>query len=209
MSTNDESKTRESNGGEPVIERGRRPDGPRIPLLSNIDPNSEAGEIIGTALTLDGEPLNIFRALAHHPKLFKRFNLMGGYILNKGLIPEREREIVILRVGWRAKAVYEFGQHTVIGKRCGLTEAEIAALADDGSDHRWSDDDADLIAMADELCIDDCVSDDTFARLARRWDEAQLIELVMCAGFYRMVSGFLNSMGIPLDPTVPSWPETA
>ena len=77
---------------------------------------------------IDGRPLNIFGVLGHHPKLLKRFNLLGGFILNKGLIPERERELVILRVGWNAQAVYEFGQHTVIGQRCGLTDDEIAAL---------------------------------------------------------------------------------
>ncbi len=189
-----------------------RPNTPRIPLLADIDPESEAGQVMGGAITVDGEPLNIFRALAHHPKLFKRFNLMGGFLLNKGLLPEREREIVILRVGWNAAAVYEFGQHTVIGKRCGLTDAEIAALASDDpsagpNSVSWSDHDRDLIAMADELCADDCVSDETFARLGERWNEAELIELVVCAGFYRLVSGFLNSMGIPLDASVPGWPN--
>lgn len=192
-----------------------RPDSPRLPLLSDFEPGSEVTEILSSAMTLDGEPLNIFRMLAHHPKLFKRFNLFGGFLLNKGTVPEREREIVILRVGWNARSVYEFGQHTVIGKRCGLTEQEIAALASDTTDltggdggHEWSDADRDLIALADELCADDCVSDETFARLADRWNEAQVIELVVCAGFYRLVSGFLNTFGIPLDDEVPSWPDS-
>jgi alkylhydroperoxidase family enzyme len=192
-----------------------RPTAPRLPLLSDIDPESEAGQILSGNLTIDGTPLNIFQMLAHHPKLFKRFNLFGGFLLNKGLVPEREREIVILRVGWNARAVYEFGQHTVIGRRCGLTDDEIAALASDAAPdpaggtggHAWSEADRDLIALADELCADDCVSDETFARLAGRWDEAQLIELVVCAGFYRLVSGFLNSFGIPLDDGVPGWPD--
>jgi len=187
-----------------------RPDSPRLPLLSDFDPESEVGQILSSALTIDGTPLNIFAMLAHHPKLFKRFNLMGGFLLNKGQLPEREREIVILRVGWNARAVYEFGQHIVMGRRSGLTDAEISALASDSgrgeNDHAWSDADRDLIALADELCADDCVSDETFARLARRWNEAQLIELVICAGFYRLVSGFLNTFGVPLDDGVPGWP---
>jgi hypothetical protein len=37
-------------------------------------------------------------------------------------------------------------------------------------------------------------------------EEAELVELVICAGFYRLVSGFLNTMGIPLDDGVPGWP---
>ena len=189
-----------------------RPSEPRLPLVTEAEPGSELADILASAMTVNGRPPNIFAVLSHHPKLFKRFNLMGGYLLNKGLLPEREREIVILRVGWRARAVYEFGQHTIIGRRCGLSDDEIASLAADGEgggpggDHRWSEADLDLIALADELCDDDCVGDATWARLAARWSEAELVELVIVAGFYRLVSGFLNTMGVPLDEGVPGWP---
>ena len=196
-----------------MSEHAARPTEPRLPLVTDIDPESEVGQIMDGAMTIDGQPLNIFGMLAHHPKLFKRFNLMGGFLLNKGVLPEREREIVILRVGWQAKAVYEFGQHTLIGRRCGLTDEEIAALASDdpAGDGKpdWNATDLDLIALADELCADDCVSDETFAKLAERWNEMEIVELVVCAGFYRLVSGFLNTMGVPLDASVPSWPSSA
>ena len=33
--------------------------------------------------------------------------------------------------------------------------------------------------------------------------------LVVVAGFYRLVSGFLNTMRVQLDVGVPSWPEGA
>ena len=107
-----------------------RPTEPRlspVDLTSNtVDP--ELTQILEGALTHDGTPLNIFGVLGLHPKLLKRFNLLGGFLLNKGLLPPREREIVILRIGWNAQAKYEFGQHTIIGKQCGLTDDEITAL---------------------------------------------------------------------------------
>lgn len=184
-----------------------RPASPRIDPVT--EPTGELAEILEGALTFDGKPLNIFGVLGHHPKLLKRFNLLGGFLLNKGLVPERERELVILRVGWNARAVYEFGQHTVIGKRCGLGDDEIAALTRPVDDHDWSDGDADLIAMADELAADDCVSDATWARLAERWSDAELVELLVTAGFYRLVSGFLNSAGVQLDEGVPGFPSGA
>ncbi|GCL64131.1 carboxymuconolactone decarboxylase family protein [Pseudaquabacterium pictum] len=184
-----------------------RPTSPRIQPI-NLDEvkDPELAETLAGALTLDGRPLNIFGVLGHHPKLLKRFNLMGGFILNKGLLPERERELVILRIGWNANAVYEFGQHTVIGLRCGLTDAEIAALTKAPDVHGWSADDRALIAMADELAADDCVTDATWATLAVRWNDAELIELLVVAGFYRLVSGFLNSAGVQLDSGVPGFP---
>jgi hypothetical protein len=33
-----------------------------------------------------------------------------------------------------------------------------------------------------------------------------LVELIVTAGFYRMVSGFLNSTGVELDEGVPDFP---
>lgn len=181
-----------------------RPSEPRIPLVT--DPSPEVREILAGALTRDGRPINIFAMLAHNPRIMKRFNVLGGGLLTKGLLPARERELVILRVGWNARAVYEFGQHTVIGRQAGLTDEEIAAVCGVGA-HDWSPADHLLLTMADELCAEDCVSDDTFAALAERWNEAELVELVVCAGFYRLVSGFLNSFGVPLDEGVPGWPE--
>jgi len=122
------------------------------------------------------------------------------------MIPAREREIVILRVGWNARSEYEFGQHTIIGLDVGLTGDEILALTRAPDEHEWSDADRDLIALADELAADDRVGDDTWARLATRWSEAELIELLLVAGMYRLVSGFLNSTGVRLDDGVPGFP---
>ncbi|MGB0114197.1 MAG: carboxymuconolactone decarboxylase family protein [Ilumatobacteraceae bacterium] len=183
-----------------------RPSEPRIAPIDMDDVDGELAETLGAGLLIDGKPLNIFGVLAQHPKLLKRFNLLGGFLLNKGLIPEREREVVILRVGWNARAVYEFGQHTVIGRRVGLTDGEITALTKAPDAHDWSDGDLALIGLADDLCADDCVSDATWAALVTRWSDAELAELLVVAGFYRLVSGFLNSTGVQLDPGVPGFP---
>ena len=182
-----------------------RPDSFRIEPVTEVD--DDLADLLGKTLLIDGKPAKIFGVLAKHPKLLKRFNLLGGFILTKGVVPEREREIVILRVGANCVAEYEFGQHTVIGRRCGLSDEEITALVRPADAHPWSDADAALIAMADDLCADDCISSATWAKLQQRWNEQELIELTVTAGFYRMVSGFLNSLGIELDADVPPFPE--
>ena len=185
-----------------------RPSTPRItPVdLSAPDVDPEITAILEGALTHNGSPLNIFGALGRHPKLLKRFNLLGGFLLNKGLLPAREREIVILRIGWNAQAMYEFGQHTVIGKQVGLTNAEITAITQDPGEHAWSSNDRALLTMADELAEHDCVSDATWELLSTQWSEPELVELLVVAGFYRLVSGFLNSAGVQLDDGVPGFP---
>ena len=182
---------------------------PSTPRLSPVWPlTDELKEIMkGGMDNAAGRPLNIFATMAHNPRLLKRFLPFGGYFLNRGLVPAREREIVILRVGHNAGSVYEFGQHTIIGRREGLRDDEIAALVRPASDHAWNPRDRTLIAMTDELCADNCVSDPTWTALRADWNEAQLCELVLLAGEYRMVAGFLNTMGVQLDDQTPGWPD--
>jgi alkylhydroperoxidase family enzyme len=158
----------------------------------------------------DGDPaqLNIFRTLRRNHELFKGFLALGSRLLSDHGLPAREREIVILRTGWRCGSEYEFGQHTRIGRGAGLTDAEIDRLADAGTG-QWSDGDRALVAMVDELCDADSVSDQTWLDLAARWTDAELLELLVLAGYYRLVSGLLNSVEVALEPTTPGWPADA
>jgi 4-carboxymuconolactone decarboxylase len=170
-------------------------DGPVRPRIAPLPENSESPK------------LNIFGTLGRNKALYKGFLSLGGHLLAGGGLPEREREIVILRTGWRARSEYEFGQHTAIGRRAGLTDVEIARLADSGSG-TWAVADTALVQLVDELCDDDLVSASTWATLAERWNDEQLLELLVLAGFYRLVSGMLNSVGVALEPGTAGWPAT-
>lgn len=184
-----------------------RPERPRIEPVDLDAVDDSVRELLGKTMVRGGTPLNIFATLAHNPDLLKRFNVFAGYFMTKNSVPDREREIVILRVGAKTGAVYEFGQHTILGRLAGLTDDEILRITqplDDG----WSDHDRLLLDMADELCEHDAVSDATWHGLAARWTKAELLELVLLAGMYRLVSGFLNTVGVELDVGVPGWPGT-
>src|SRR5215467_9739109 len=129
---------------------------PRIAPLT--DPTPEVKELLDKTKIRQGPVLNVFATMAHHPRLLKRFNVLGGLFLGRGLLPARERELVILRTGWRTRCEYEFGQHTLLGRQAGLTDEEIRRVTDD--DGRWPAGDAELIRLADELHESRDVSDD-------------------------------------------------
>lgn len=188
--------------------RVEQPDRPRIAPIGS--PSAEALRALQAlgAIRADAPTLNIFATLARNPPLLDQFGRFATYLLKEGVLPGRERELVILRVGWRLGSEYEFGQHTIEGRREGLTDPEISAVAKDGTQpDSWSADDRALLTMADELCLHDGVSDDTWAALSRRWSEAELLELVVLAGAYRMVCGLLTAVGIQLDEGIPGWPQ--
>jgi 4-carboxymuconolactone decarboxylase len=166
---------------------------PRISPVGT--PSPEAAETLSKLPSLDGRPLNLFRTLAHHPPLLKRFTALGGVFLALNQLPARQREIVILRVAWRTGAVYEFGQHTRIGLTCGLEEDEVTRVARSGT-AGWQPADAALLDAVDDLHAHDRVGDDRWAELAGRYTEAELLELLALIGFYRMTAGILNSAGV-------------
>lgn len=163
-------------------------------------PNSEQEEALAKAPTLpDGTVRNIFLTLAHHPLLLKRFNAFAGSFIRFGKLPADERELVILRVGMRADAAYELGQHLPLARDAGLAEATIDAVLADPPGDALSDWERELVSFTDHLLDTGDVDDAAWAALADRYDEAQLVELLCLVGFYRMVADFLNVAGVELE----------
>jgi len=153
--------------------------------------------------------LNIFATLAHHPKLLKRWLVFGNHVLAKSTLAPREREIVILRVGWLCQAEYEWGQHVVIGRASGLGDAEIHRITEGPDAPGWSALDAALLRAVDELHADSMIGDATWKALSERLSTQQLLDLLFTVGQYRLVSMALNTLGVQLDPGVAGFPDAA
>jgi 4-carboxymuconolactone decarboxylase len=181
---------------------------PRIPPLDDEQRAALDPEVLARALTTaGGQPLNIFLTLAHHPELLKRFQSFGGQVLLRSTLTPRDRELVILRVGWLCRAPYEWGQHVQVARAAGVPDDDIARVADGPAAPGWDEHEAALLRATDELHRDARVSDTTWATLAARLDRRQLIDLVVLAGQYHLVSYFLNSAGVqPETPDFPSLP---
>ena len=179
-----------------------RPTSPRIPPLPEEERDDQARELLGG--TGAGPATNIFDTLVRHPGLFRKWLPFGGKLLS-GKLPARERELMILRTGWRCQAEYEWGQHVVMGKASGLTDEEIARIKAGPDDPGWDPFDATLLRAADELHDDACITDATWAALAERYDERQLTEVPMVVGQYHLVSFTLNSLGVQREPGVPGF----
>lgn len=143
--------------------------------------------------------LNIFRTLARAPKALERFNAWGGYVLSRrNDLAAREREIVILRIGFLCKSGYEFTQHTRIGLDSGLTAEDISRIKR-GADAGWNAADAALIRAADELHADQFITEATWTELGRHLTDKQRMDIVFTCGQYTQVSMILNTFGVQLD----------
>jgi alkylhydroperoxidase family enzyme len=183
----------------------------RVPPLS-LEERDERTEELLSGLRVpggEGRDMNIFATLAHHPRLLKRWSQFGGVLLYKGELPERERELLILRTAWNCQADYEWGQHVRIGMATGITAEEVTAItgAAASSDPAWSAEDAALLRAADELHADAHIGDETWTALAATWSVPQLIEICMVVGQYHLVAFTLNSLGVQREDGVAGLPS--
>jgi crotonobetainyl-CoA:carnitine CoA-transferase CaiB-like acyl-CoA transferase/alkylhydroperoxidase family enzyme len=167
---------------------------PRIEPVS--EPSAEEADVLAATVPIPGaQPPNLFRTLVRHPTLAKRTNLLAGMFLTKGLLPPRDRELAILRVAALAHSEYELRQHRRLARGVGLGEDEIdAAIAGEAP--------RPLLAFVEAVANDVDASDELWQPLADVYTDEQMLELVLLVGFYRMIAGALNTVGVPLDDDV-------
>jgi alkylhydroperoxidase family enzyme len=142
---------------------------------------------------------HIFSTLARHMGLFKEWMRFGGYLLARGTLPARTRELLILRTACNSGSDYEWGQHVRIGLATGLSREEIDRVPHGPDADGWSEAERTLLLAADELHRDARISAGTWARLAADHDDRGLIEITMLVGNYHLVAFALNSLEVELD----------
>ncbi|WIM86068.1 carboxymuconolactone decarboxylase family protein [Candidatus Mycobacterium wuenschmannii] len=138
----------------------------------------------------------LLSTLVRHPKLTRAYLKFSTYLLYGSTLPPRIRELVILRVAHRRACTYEWSHHVDMGKREGLTDADIeAARAGKAADAF----DSALLRAVDELDEQSAISDQTWEALGERLDEQQRMDLVFTTGNYIALAMALNTFGVELE----------
>lgn len=181
--------------------------GPRLAPRDLEDLDPDTADLLRRN-AIGGRVLNIFATLAHHPDLLRRWLVFGTHVLRKSTLRPRERELVILRIGWLCRSEYEWGQHVLIGRDAGLTDEEIQSIAEGPNQPSWSAQDRLLLQATDELHRDARISDATWGALSEQLSSEQLLDLVFTVGQYNLVSMALNSFGVERDEGVPGFEDT-
>jgi alkylhydroperoxidase family enzyme len=115
-------------------------------------------------------------------------------------LAERYREILILRVGYRTRSVYEWSQHVRIGIAAGLSTEHVEAAMEGPAAEIWTDVEGALVAAVDELLDNAVVSNATWTQLATHFDQTELLEILYVAGAYISLAFVMNSVGMAPDP---------
>jgi 4-carboxymuconolactone decarboxylase len=147
--------------------------------------------------------------MLRHPALAKAFLTFNNHIATASTVSRRVRELLILRTGWLRRSEYEFVQHLVLGRRAGLSDAELERVQEGPDAAGWSPEDAELLRAVDELHAHADIKDSTWARLSAWFNEAQLLDIIFVVGCYDLLAMVFNSARLapepgldPLDPAV-------
>ena len=152
-----------------------------------IEPNGLVPDFVATML--------------RYPLLHQAHTDLALVLMTRGALSDRDRELAVLRVGWLHQAPFEWNSHVHIGKRlAGLTSEEIERVTVGPSAPGWNDADRAILRAVDEMHDDGMISEETWAELASRLDDKQLLELPVLVGHYVGVAFLQNSLRASLMP---------
>ncbi len=151
--------------------------------------------------------VNALRAMLNYPEGAGAVAKLLTTLLYKNRIEARQRELIILRIGWRSGAEYEFCSHVGVAKRIGMTDDEILGVRDPDRCAAFSELDRAILQMTDELLDGFEIRPATRAILERSFTPEQFVELLLAVSNWRLFAIFLKNVDVPLDPGTPGWPE--
>jgi 4-carboxymuconolactone decarboxylase len=147
----------------------------------------------------EGSKTNVIMVMANHTELATVYNIFGKHFAIESSLPGRPRELVVLRVAWRVKSLYEWHNHVGYALNLDMSLDEIAAIRIGHEAPNWNFEDRMVLKAVDELMDNNNLSDATWAELSTFLDRKAIMDLVFTVGQYVMVSWGLNAFGVQLE----------
>ena len=154
---------------------------------------------------VDGEPLpkratmKLFRTLAHHPELMSLYFPMGDAVNRAPQIPDKPRELFVMRIAWLYQAEYEWAQHYGPAIKAGWSHQEVERIKLGSSAPGWTTMDRALLDAADQLISKAYINDETWAALRKDYSEQDIMVLMTVATHYHWVAMMTKTLGIELE----------
>jgi 4-carboxymuconolactone decarboxylase len=166
----------------------------RVPLL-DLDPSDPANEKLLSYFQGRQMPA-IYRALANAPGLLRAWTAFAWPLRSEPSVPRGLRELAIVRVAQLTGAEAEWVGHVAMALDHGMTQPQVDSLHEWANSDAFDDGERALLAFTDQLTIDGTVDDATFAPLAARWSNRELVEITLTVAFYACVSRVLNALAV-------------
>ncbi len=154
-----------------------------------------------------GDPLkfDILGVLARHPVMARKFLAYNAFLLQRGELPLRLRELAILRLAQTRRSAFFWGEHVRVATAGGLSEADITRLTqgNDGFDGP----DRLVLEATDQLLADGRAAPQTWERLVDEFGTHQAMELIFVVGTYAMLAMACDTWALTPPPGSAKLPD--
>lgn len=152
----------------------------------------------GSGHAADPLKFDIIGLLARHPEMARKFLGFNGWLLQRGELPLRLRELAILRVASAKRSAFFWGEHGKIASEGGISEADIAGVA--AGNAGFDGHDLLVLESTDELLGNDKLSPQAWQALAAALGEHQAMEVIFVVGTYAMLASAFDTWGLQPPP---------
>ena len=151
-----------------------------------------------------GAVLNIQRAFMTNPAI----GLNAFEIWKASGLPNRAREIVILRCAFARRSTYEWHQHVRIARGEGLTDAEITAVGSWQNSKLFSEDERALLAYVDDLAMSPHPSDASFAAVSNGRAPGDIFGVTFLITLYFQLAHVMAALDLETEEPFVGWELT-
>jgi len=157
-----------------------------------------------------GEPydplrFDIIGLLARHPKMARPFLTFNGFLLQRGELPARLRELTILRVAQTRRSAYEWGQHVRMAERHDISGEDITCLAQGNAGFEGAD--RLVLEATDEMLAEGHARWETWQALSESLGEHAAMEFVFVVGVYVLSAMAFETWRLPPVPDAAPLPD--
>ena len=157
---------------------------PRLPRAKREDLTPEHQKIwdhIHAARSGGGGPYSM---LMHSPAMAHHIAATEDYFRNNSLLPDADREIIILTAAREVDARYAWARHEVRANNVGVRPEVVEALRAKAPLDKFAAKERLLVEFTRTLMHEHTLSDDLFARMENEFDRAKFVEAVGLLGHY-------------------------
>lgn len=141
---------------------------------------------------------NIFRALAHAPRILDQFLSYANAIRESSISPKL-RELAILTVGHCTGSQYEVAHHQSHGLKAGISAEQLKAIPDFETSPLFDEEERAVMAVAKESTLKVDVSDKTWKRMVPFLNDQQRVELALNIAWYNSGVRIMGALAIELE----------
>jgi 4-carboxymuconolactone decarboxylase len=143
-------------------------------------------------------PVGMFNIAVRNPEAGDLLFTMGDRVRFHMSVPDKLKELAIIITARNWAAQYEWLAHRQAAIQAGLSEDKVKAIAEGRRPIGMSADEEAVYNFITELFKTKQVSDGTFAAVQNAVGERGIVDLLASAGFYQIVSMFMNVDRLPM-----------